>query len=186
VQNVSILQYSDMPTRSAVRWLLFSFHSRLTTAIYVYECSFVRFAGKTLHAGQIWFTLHKFCRKLIEPKIEAKNRTLNRAYILNNIDISMNRFSPTEHPNVQYVRGRSKWNWQNFWWKRNNSWLYLLILIELSFFVCPTSSATGTPPLPVILMLLRRILTWGCNFLFFTWNLTPWLIFYVEKLPTFL
>jgi hypothetical protein len=36
-----------------------------------------------------------FCRKRIEPKIEAKNRTLNPAYILNSVDISVNRFSPT-------------------------------------------------------------------------------------------
>jgi hypothetical protein len=28
----------------------------------MYECSFVRFAGKTLHAGHIWFTLQEMHR----------------------------------------------------------------------------------------------------------------------------
>jgi hypothetical protein len=52
-----------MPTCSAIRWLLFSFHLRLTTAIYMHECSFVCFAGKTLHAGHIWFTLHNILQE---------------------------------------------------------------------------------------------------------------------------
>jgi hypothetical protein len=29
----------------------------------MYECSFVRFAGKTLHAGHIWFTLHNILQE---------------------------------------------------------------------------------------------------------------------------
>jgi hypothetical protein len=49
-----------------------------------------------------------FCRKLIEPKIEAKNRTLNRAYILNSINISMNRFSPHWYAELKALSSHGK------------------------------------------------------------------------------
>jgi hypothetical protein len=42
----------------------------------MYECSFVRFAGKTLYAGHIWFTLHNILQETCQTENWGKESNI--------------------------------------------------------------------------------------------------------------
>jgi hypothetical protein len=67
----------------------------------MYESSFVRFAGKTLHAGQVWFTLHNILQETYRTENWGKESNIESSIYIEQYRYFDESFQPY-FPNYMY------------------------------------------------------------------------------------